>query len=192
VAITIVERVRESPRLQRRIFRSSVALLFVGVAALVFAVTWNPPADESGASGPSVADQTLAAQRHVPVSSEVTAIATKWILGAVNRHDLVSSYPLTHPDLRGTMTLSEWKSGDIPVIPYPVDKNGIAGFHVRYSYAKEALLEVRLNPEKSASGDFRPLTFFIGLVKVPGPQGDHWVVNYWAPRYRPPVRLFAP
>ncbi len=123
----------------------------------------------------------------VPFSDEAKAIATRWILGAVTRRDLKGTFDMTHPDIRGSMSRAEWETGNIPVIPYPVDKVYSDRWTVDYSYADEALLEVGLLPSKGS--DQRKLTFFIGLKKVGTGDNARWVVNYWSPRYKPPVPL---
>lgn len=181
---SFVERVKTSPRLQRRLFIGSLVVFALGAAALTFAIFGNTaPNRESAISNEDA--QVLKAQKKVPVSDEAKAVATKWILGAVSREDLAGTFDLTHADIRGSMTRAEWESGNIPVIPYPVDKIYEGRWRVDYSYEDEALLEVGLIPSEKASE--RALTFYIGLKKVGEGADARWVVNYWSPRYRPPV-----
>lgn len=112
----------------------------------------------------------------VPLDPEARKVAGTFILTAVTRRDLAKSYRLTHPDLRQGMSLTEWKSGNIPVQYYPADAIDTATFKIDTSTAEEAVLEVALVPKEGA--DVKPQIFFIGLKKVDG----RWLVNYWAPR----------
>lgn len=181
-----VERLKTSPRLQKRVFIAALAVFALGAIALTISLFSNTgPNQETAISNEDA--QVLQPQKAVPISDEAKAVATKWILGAVNRSDLAGTYDLTHPDIRGSLTRAEWTSGNIPVIPYPVDKIYDGRWRVDYSYEDEALLEVGLVPAKNASE--RALTFYIGLKKVGDGESAHWVVNYWSPRYRPPVPL---
>lgn len=161
-------------------------LFAAGALAITFSFFRNTASNrETPISGQPA--QVLKAQRSVPFSDEAKSVAETWIMGAVTREDLAGTYDLTHPDLRGTMTRAEWETGDIPVVPYPLDTLRDERWHVDYSYSDEALLEVGLLPAKGS--DERPLTFFIGLKKVGQGADAHWVVNYWSPRYKPPVPL---
>jgi hypothetical protein len=181
-----VERVKTSPRLQRRLFIGALAIFALGAVALTVVLFGNTATNRETAISSEDA-QVLTPQKTVPVSEEAKAVATRWILGAVNRTDLEGTYDLTHPDIRGTMTRAQWATGEIPVIPYPVDKVYDGRWRVDYSYEDEALLEIGLIPAENASE--RALTFYIGLKKVGEGESARWVVNYWSPRYRPPVPL---
>ena len=67
-----------------------------------------------------------------------------------------------------------------PDAPYPLQ------YTVDYSHPTQAGLEVGLNPSAGHPGT-RRLTFYIGFKKFGTGAKAHWVVNYWSPRYRPPV-----
>lgn len=181
-----LDRLRASPRAQRRLFIGSLAVFAAGALALTFAFLSNTATNRETAISDEAA-QVLKAQKKVPVSDEAKQVATTWILGAVTRKDLVGTYDLTHPDIRGSMTRAEWETGNIPVVPYPLEKVYDTRWRTTYSYEDEALLEVGLVP--AAGQEVRALTFFIGLKKEGTGGNAHWVVNYWSPRYKPPVPL---
>lgn len=155
--------------------------------ALTTTLFWNTATNKETPISDEAA-QVLGPQRKVPVTAEAKKLAEKWILGAVTRDDLVGTFDLTHADIRGSMSRQEWETGAIPVVPYPVDKLFPERWRVTYSFADEALLEVGLIPAETAE-NVRALTFFIGLKKVGTGASAHWVVNYWSPKYRPPVPL---
>jgi len=105
---------------------------------------------------------------------------------AVARKDLASSWPVVSPGLRRGYTQKSWASGaDLPVVPYPgVDTKHIEYF-LDYASTKEILIEVGLAGKRGVST--RPVTFQLGLV--PGAKGSAhpWLVDYWMPRWTPPV-----
>jgi hypothetical protein len=105
---------------------------------------------------------------------------------AVARKNLASSWPVVSPGLRRGYTQKSWSNGaDLPVVPYPgVDTNHIEYF-LDYASTKEILIEVGLAGKRGVST--RPVTFQLGLV--PGAKGSAhpWLVDYWMPRWTPPV-----
>jgi hypothetical protein len=182
----LIARVESSPRLQRQLFLAALAVFGAGAVVATFVFFGNTATNRETPISNEPA-QVLKAQRTVPLSDELKQVASTWILGAVTRKDLGGTFDLTHPDLRGSMTRKQWETGNIPVVPYPVDELFEDRWHVDYSYEDEALLEVGLIPSETAAE--RPLTFFIGLKKVGEGAQARWVVNYWSPRYKPPVPL---
>jgi hypothetical protein len=184
---SFLQSLKASPRAQKRALIGGVAVFAVGAAALVATVFWNtrdtletPIRDEAAT--------VLEKQVEAPLAPEVKKVATAFILNAVARRDIGSTYDITHPDLRGTMNRAQWAAGNIPVVPYPVDAVKDDQWTVAYSLNDEALLEVRLIPAAGSKG-INPLRFFIGLVKVGDGAKAHWLVNYWAPKYKVPVPL---
>lgn len=182
-----LETLKTSPRAQKRALIASVAIFAIGAAALVSTVYWNtsetletPIRDEAAT--------VLEKQVEAPLAPEVKRIATAFILNAVARRNIASTYDITHVDMRGTMSRAEWAKGDIPVVPYPVEEVGDDRWTIAYSLKDEALLEVRLFPAAGTKG-INPLSFFIGLVKVGEGANARWLVNYWAPKYKVPVPL---
>lgn len=182
-----VETLKTSPRAQRRLFGIALAVFAAGVVALSFTLFRNTATNHETPISDQPA-QVLKKEKTVPVSEEAKATAVKWILGAVTRRDLKGTFDLTHPDIRGSMTRAQWESGNIPVVPYPADTVNTENWRIDYSYPDEALLEIGLTPGAGSQTE-KALTFFIGLKKVGKGSDAHWVVNYWIPRYKPPVPL---
>ena len=112
-------------------------------------------------------------------------IATDFIRTAVAREDVAASWPLLHPDLRQGFTLSEWKTGNIPVVPYPVGDMSETTMFVEEAYTGSLLLQVALMPAKDAQ--IRPAMFQLGLRAVGSGADRHWLVDYWMPRWSPPI-----
>jgi hypothetical protein len=117
----------------------------------------------------------------VKLTPGATRVARRFIETAVARKHLAEAYPLVTDQIRQGQSLKEWKSGNIAVIPYPVDAVKYAPMKIDFSYPREALIEVALLP-KQGSGAKAQL-FAMDLVKRDG----KWLVNSWYPRSTPPV-----
>jgi hypothetical protein len=80
-------------------------------------------------------------------------------------------------------------TGNIPVVPYPIQSLSVARFKVDWSYADEAGIEVALLP--TAKATIKPQVFFILLKRV-GPSGKkRWLVDSWVPHSTPLVPVGA-
>jgi hypothetical protein len=117
----------------------------------------------------------------VKLTPGATRFARQFIETAVARKNLVAAYSLVTNEIRQGQSLKEWKTGNIAVIPYPVDAVKYAPMKIDFSYPREALIEVALLP-KTGSGAKAQL-FAMDLVK----QNGKWLVNSWYPRSSPPV-----
>jgi hypothetical protein len=117
--------------------------------------------------------------RAVKLSPEVMKVASRFVKTTVMRQDLATGWKLAGPPLRVGMTLAEWKTGNIPVVPFP--RGGIAPrVKIAHSYANDALLQLALFPNAGSSQ--RPQVFFIQLHKYPTTGGKAaWRVTSWAP-----------
>jgi hypothetical protein len=109
----------------------------------------------------------------------VLDVAQRFLTSAVLRSRVGESWELAHPDLRQGLTRREWTSGDIPVVPYPVDS---ARWRLGYSYADRVGLEVYVFPRPGA----RVEAMVFDMELKPGGSGDGrgWRVSSWAPRAR--------
>jgi hypothetical protein len=109
-----------------------------------------------------------------PLDPEARAVARLFVLTAVARKHLRLAYYLVGPQIRQDLTLGEWETGMIPVIPYPLDARRLSEPRVDFTHPAEAQLQVllwsRIHPGDSQY-------FVIGLIKTP----RGWLVNGWAP-----------
>ena len=95
---------------------------------------------------------------------------------AVARKNLAVAYNLVTDTLKQGLTLKQWQSGNIPVVPFDVGAGLVAPMHVLYSHPRSAELQILLLP-KHGKGQF----FILGLKAVgPGKQ-KHWLVDSWVP-----------
>jgi hypothetical protein len=117
----------------------------------------------------------------VKLPPAATRVARRFIETAVARKNLPQAYELVTNQIRQGQSLQEWNTGNIAVVPYPVDAVQYAPMKIDFSYPNEALVEIALLPKKGAK--VRGLLFQMDLVKRDG----KWLVNTWAPRSSPPV-----
>jgi hypothetical protein len=127
------------------------------------------------------ADDRSAVPRTVKLTPGATVVARRFIETAVARKNLTAAYTLVTSEIRQGQTLAEWKSGNIAVIPYPVDDVKYAPMKIDFSYPKEALVEIALLPKANAK--IKSQLFQMDLVK----RGDKWLVNSWSPKSSAPV-----
>jgi len=109
------------------------------------------------------------------------AVARRFIETAVARKNLPEAYSLVTNELKQGQSLKSWNTGNIAVIPYPVDAIKYAPMKIDFSYPKEAQIEIALLP-KAGTG-VKPQLFLMDIVKRDG----KWLVNSWVPRSSPMV-----
>jgi hypothetical protein len=168
-----------SPRFRRRALKVGVLLAVVVSAALVSIFFWNtatvvetPLHGQADVYVPPIPVKMAAAERRA-----VIATAALFVETAVRREHAERAYELVGPNLKGTTTRAEWRDGDIPVVPYPVDD---ARWKFEYSYADEIGLQVAVFPRPGAT--VRPAVFNLSLRSVGKGAKRRWLVDSWSPR----------
>jgi hypothetical protein len=106
--------------------------------------------------------------------AEVVPVASRFVATAVERKRLDEAWTLVTPSLRSGYTRDEWRTGEIPVVPYPV---GSARWDVQYALENEIALYVLLAPR--AGADVEPTTFILVLERAR--EGKPWLVSEWTP-----------
>ena len=124
-------------------------------------------------------DRAISPVSTVPLDPDARAVAGEFISTAVARKDLARAWRLSGPDIRQDLTLREWMTGRIPVVPYPNPDVDSLRFTVDRTGRDESPPTVWLRG-KGESKTGQP--FYIGLKK----HGDRWLVDYWAP-WHPPL-----
>jgi hypothetical protein len=169
-----------SPRSRRRLFRWVSVLVLVAGIAVFTSVHFRNAGKSADPPLRNTPPQIAKKEKSVPLSPEARRVAGRFILTAVARRDLAESWRLVDPSLREGFTLAEWKTGDIPVVPYPVDSIDVTPFKIDYSYANRALLEIALLPK--AGTKVKPQLFFLRLRARGSGEDRRWLVDYWIPR----------
>ncbi|MGZ8782010.1 MAG: hypothetical protein ACXWZB_00780 [Gaiellaceae bacterium] len=168
-----------SPRFRRRAIKAGLLLAVVASGALVSIFFWNtatvvetPLHGTADLYVPPIPVEMAASERRA-----VIATAAQFVDTAVKRDHAEQAFELVGPNLRGDTTRAEWRDGDIPVVPYPVDD---ARWKFDYSYANEIGLQVAVFPKAGAS--VRPAVFNMSLRAVGAGQKRRWLVDSWSPR----------
>ena len=102
--------------------------------------------------------------------------AANFVKTAVARRNVDLSWPLASASLRQGFTRSEWRKGEIPVVPYPVAQ---AKWKLDYTYADAVGLQVLVYP--SAGSTMRPNLFLMELKPTGDAAHRRWVVDSWTP-----------
>ncbi len=101
----------------------------------------------------------------VPLDPAARAVAREFVATAVARRNLDRAWQLAAPALRGHLTLAEWRTGNIPVQPYPVADATVA-LKVEGSYPDRALLQLSFLPR--AGSGAQPGEYALGLTRIAG------------------------
>jgi len=168
-----------SPRFRRRALKVGLLLTVAVASALVSIFFWNtatvvetPLHGRADVYVPPIPIKMAPAERRA-----VIATAALFVETAVRREHAERAYELVGPNLRGATTRDEWRDGDIPVVPYPVDD---ARWRFDYSYANEIGLQVAVFPQPGAT--VRPAVFNVSLRSVGAGAKRRWLVDSWSPR----------
>lgn len=158
-----------------------VAVVLVG-GAIAAGIVWS---NTGKSTATPLTNQPALDVSKVPATVKLTPGATKvarrFIETAVARKNLPEAYGLVTQQIKQGQSLASWSTGNIAVIPYPVDAVKYAPMKIDFSYPKEAQIQVALLP-KAGSG-VKSQLFIMDLVK----QHGKWLVNSWVPRSSPMV-----
>lgn len=164
-----------SPRRRRIVFVASLLLLVAGVIAFLVAYYGNTgkSLDAPLTNKPA---QVVKPSKSVPLEPAARKVAGEFILTAVRRQNLTRAYALAGPEIKQGMTLAEWKTGNIAVVPFlaPIDT---AHLKVDYSYKRQAQFQVALLPK----GKAKPQIFVVQLKKYGTGAKGRWLVDQWTP-----------
>jgi hypothetical protein len=195
--MNVVEKALSSARFNRLIFWAGLAVLAAG--ALVIVLKFAGGSDNTSSAPDKGFHPTLPKPTHPLVNAKGVTVKTYWqldpqvrstiktfIATAVRREHLDKAWSTVAPSLRKGYTFDSWRhANSLPVVPYPhADIKGLQ-FYLDYASNKEILAEVGVAaPEKYK---LRPTTFQIGLVPVGDGAKKQWLVDYWMPRWTPPL-----
>ena len=111
--------------------------------------------------------------KHVKLEPGAEKVTTRFLQTAVARKNLRDAWAIAGPHIRAGLTLKQWLSGTIPVVPFKVDARTSARMAIDYSYKNRAQLEVYVkNPREKG------MVFFAEVIKRNG----NWIVDGWVPR----------
>jgi hypothetical protein len=152
---------------RRRTFIAALSIaLLVGYSALVFAVARD---DDAPKPHPSE-------RQSVPLAPEARATAVEFIRTAVVRKHLRRAWLVSGRGIRQCLTLRQWMTGNIPVLPFPDADVSRSPVRIESSQLTSASLKVKL---RSKSASIKPQVFYLDLVKRRAGSGSRWVVESW-------------
>lgn len=158
-----------------------VAVVLVG-SAIAAGIIWS---NTGKSSATPLTNEPATDVSKVPATVKLTPgatrVARRFIQTAVARKNLPEAYNIVTQQIKQGQTLQSWNTGNIAVIPYPVDQIKYAPMKIDFSYPKEAQIQVALLPKPGAK--VKSQLFIMDLVKVNG----KWLVNSWVPRSSPMV-----
>ncbi len=141
---------------------------------------WNT-ADTTELPRSGVADVYVAPKKTKLTKAErkeIVSIAQLFVEAAVGRDHPERAFDIVGPYIRGGLSREDWKTGNIPVVPFPVDA---ARWSIEYSNDESVGLRVMLLAERG-SGRFR------GGVRPASRRGERraserrWRIDGWTPR----------
>jgi hypothetical protein len=186
-----------SPRFNRMLLWSGAIILTLGVGIFLFALaggndktTYNPdkgfkatlPVD----SKPLTNGNGTTIKAFSQLDPQVRSTIRTFLATAVARKHLDKSWPVLAPTFRKGYTLDSWSHAKaLPVVPYPIDNVDKAEYYLDYASTREILVEVGLAAPKGV--DLRPTSFQLGLSPFGTGANKKWLVDYWMPRWTPPI-----
>jgi hypothetical protein len=157
-----------------------VAAAFAVIAAIlvILQVTQGTNGTPNAVTGWGVTYAKPKAPKTVKFDPRAQVIATKFVRTAVARKNLAAAYAISGPGIREGMTLKQFMTGNIPVVPYTVTPKTQAHMKIDKSYANKATVELYLVTAPDPGKDF-----YVDLIKKDG----KWMVDSWMPRGTPPI-----
>ena len=129
--------------------------------------------------------RNVAADKPVPLPPEARQIAVQFIKTAVVRKNLRQAWTISGPGIKQDLSLREWMTGNIPVVPYLDAAVNQSPVKVDWSFPNDVSLQVVMQPKQGSKE--KPQVFYIGLKKFGSGAQAKWLVDYWAPYAPPPV-----
>ena len=192
-AQTSTARTSEERRKQRR---DRIALGVSGLLLLVAVIVFLQSRTDEG-PGPTRAVQTAqpqaqrqpepALQKGGTLEPAARKVAVRFLETAVGRTSLDEAWALSTPELRSGVSLAQWRTGELPVPPFPVQDLATTGFHVVESSENMVLLQVLLVPTPGTA--YVPTRYDMTLERAS--KTAPWKVSYCTP-YAPPGMYATP
>jgi hypothetical protein len=186
-----------SPRFNRLLLAIGVVVLAAGALTLVVTLVggsdkstinpdkgFKPTLPEK--TSPLKNSQGVTVKTFTQLDPEVRTTIRTFLATAVKREHLDQSWSVIAPEMKQGYTAASWSHAKaLPIIPYPVADLDRVEYYLDYASTKEILVEVGLSAPKSSG--LRPTTFQLALVPVSTGNKNQWLVNYWMPRWTPPI-----
>jgi len=200
--MSVFQTALSSARFNRLLMWGSGIVLFAGVAVLLMSLVKGNDTTQVGPdkgfhpqlpakSSPLQNKQGVTITKYEELDPEVRSTIKTFLATVVSGKNLDKSWSVIAPSMRRGYTLKSWSNGGkaqggLPVIPYPIADVSSSKYYLDYASTQEILLEVGVSaPDKANT---RPASFQLGLAPVAvGKNKKVWRVDYWMPRWTPPL-----
>ena len=182
-----------SPRKRRRL--GWAGLILVALAATTAAFLLLPggtkPPPETFSNEPA---RLYRPERPVKLDREarreIGETLERFVRDGLGRRDPAAAYRLSTPQLRGGISLRDWKRGELPVFPYLAREGGGRAWSKDYAFGDTVGIEIFLHPAPAEK--MGPIAFKGAVRRIDG----RWLVDSVVPaatfsREGEKVRVFA-
>jgi hypothetical protein len=174
-----------SPRRRRRLAWCASLIALVVTAVVVVKAMPDPKELPPETFSKQQARDVLAHERYIKLTrrdrTEINTTLDRFVPAAVARRNPADAYAVSTPNLRSQATARQWRTGDIPVHPFPARGHTFHGWTVNYALRNHVNLDLLLMPDLKK--ERRPIAFTIDVEKVHG----KWLVDAVLP-----IAVFAP
>ena len=192
-----------SPRFNRMLLWFSALVLAAGVALVVTSLVGGSDTQRKGPERGFVPTlpkkqvqltnaQGVPIRKFAQLDDKTRATIRTFLATAVARENLDRSWPVIAPSMKRGYTFQQWSNAKaLPVVPYPYADVNRAQYYLNYASTKEILVEVGLSQKEEIKGEARtrPVAFQLGLIPVGKGAQKRWLVDYWMPRWTPPIPI---
>jgi hypothetical protein len=187
MAVNVVQSALSSRRFNRWLLVLGGLVLAAGIVAILVTKVGNNSGktENANSAGPTISGLEKA-QKNIRFPADAWEVAKQFIMTAPARKNLAKAYALADDNVRGGLTLSEWKTGNIPVPYFPTTK--IIRYNwknTNFAHPRDAAVNLILVPTGKSGLQTGP--FMIEVVKVAQGEKAHWVVDYFGAMRGVPV-----
>jgi hypothetical protein len=177
-----MSRLLSSARFRRRLVRYGGALVVLGGVVFVgihWANTGAKLSKPNGGPVQTVPPAPKNVHRTPKELNEVRGIAEHFIRTAVYRRHLDEAWALAAPSLREGMSISEWRTGNIPVVPFRA--SDVSEIKYRFAYSLPTLIGMKIALVPKPTAQRTGLVANLELQRVGKGTHRHWLVDAWVP-----------
>jgi hypothetical protein len=197
--MNVVEKALSSARFNRLLLGFGIVIFAVGALVLVVKLVGGTNGETDQTLRPSKAQapaksvplkngQGTRIRTYEQLDPKIKATVNTFLDAAVARHNQARAWAITTPNLHAGYTRKQWNTADaLPVVPYPIWDMKHVNYALDYAVSDEILLDVGVSSNPKLH--LRALTFMLGLAPVGKGAHRQWKVDYWMPRYTPPIPI---
>jgi hypothetical protein len=188
MAVNVVQSALSSRRFNRWLLVLGAVVLAAGIVAILATQIGSNASssrkENGNPTGPPISIPK--AQKNIRFPAPGWKVAREFVMNVTQRRNLARTYALADANVRGGLTLAQWKTGNIPVPYFPTAKIIRYNFkNTNFAHPRAAAVNLILVP-KNKSG-MRLTPFQIEVVKVGNGANAHWVVDYFGSMQGVPV-----